>query len=253
MPPYPPTKTSDAAAEKPADDKSGANTPAAAKFDPMRPEMPNIPGISHPAPGRERSGFSGIDPQRLPQIVGIAVAALLAAGVFWWIRNRPRADVNPSSDSEIADQNSPVPDVPAPTPQFHEGPTVAATVEELSKPWAAKKFTFVNPLTQESTPAMVIRLPNGEYWAFSLQGPFGRCQLEYIADPATVAAKYGYNAAHPMVVSPCDNTVYDPLRVGPLGGNTWARGEIVRGSSLRPPIAIDVKVRGKSIIADNIE
>jgi hypothetical protein len=56
-----------------------------------------------------------------------------------------------------------------------------------------------------------------------------------------------------MVVSPCDGTVYDPLKVGPLGGDTWARGEIVRGNSLRPPISIDVKLRGKSIVADGIE
>jgi hypothetical protein len=56
-----------------------------------------------------------------------------------------------------------------------------------------------------------------------------------------------------MVVSPCDSTVYDPLKVGPLGGNTWARGEIVQGNSLRPPISIDVKVSGGSIIADSIE
>jgi hypothetical protein len=56
-----------------------------------------------------------------------------------------------------------------------------------------------------------------------------------------------------MVVSPCDGTVYDPLKVGPLGGDTWARGEIVQGSSLRPPISIDVKVRGRSIVADSIE
>jgi hypothetical protein len=56
-----------------------------------------------------------------------------------------------------------------------------------------------------------------------------------------------------MVVSPCDGTLYDPLKVGPLGANTWARGEIVQGSSLRPPISIDVKVQGPSIIADSIE
>jgi hypothetical protein len=56
-----------------------------------------------------------------------------------------------------------------------------------------------------------------------------------------------------MVVSPCDRTVYDPLKVGALGGNTWVRGEIVQGSALRPPISIDVKLRGRTIIADSIE
>jgi hypothetical protein len=56
-----------------------------------------------------------------------------------------------------------------------------------------------------------------------------------------------------MVVNPCDATVYDPLKVGALGGNTWVRGAIVQGSGLRPPISIDVKVIGRSIFADSIE
>ena len=56
-----------------------------------------------------------------------------------------------------------------------------------------------------------------------------------------------------IVVSPCDGTVFDPLKVGPLGANTWARGEIVQGSALRPPLSIDVKVSGQTIIADSIE
>jgi hypothetical protein len=130
---------------------------------------------------------------------------------------------------------------------------VAATVEELSKPWAAKKFTFVKPVTQENIPAMVIRLPSGGLWAFSLQGPFGRCELEFVTDLATLATKYRYNASHPMVVNPCDSTVYDPMKIGALGGNTWVRGEIVQGNGLRPPISIDVKESGKSVIADSIE
>lgn len=249
MSPHPPTKTPDAPAEKTADTKGAANTPAANKFDPMRPEMPRIPGVSS---GRTSSGSSGIDSQRLMQIGGIAAVALMLAGLFWWVRSATRATGNPSGDSDVTQQDAPAQAVPAPTPQF-QGPTIAASVDELSKPWTAKKFTYVDSLTQEHTAATVIRLPNGEYWAFSLRAPFGSCQLEYVADPAEVAAQYGYNAAHPMVVNPCDKTVYDPLRVGPLGGNTWARGEIVKGSGLRPPISIDVKVSGTSIVADQIE
>jgi hypothetical protein len=56
-----------------------------------------------------------------------------------------------------------------------------------------------------------------------------------------------------MVVSPCDGTVYDPLKVSALPGNTFVRGEIVQGSGLRPPISINVKVRGRTILADRIE
>ena len=56
-----------------------------------------------------------------------------------------------------------------------------------------------------------------------------------------------------MVVNPCDSTVYDPLKVGAIGGNTWVRGEIVQGSGLRPPISIEVRVIGRSVVADSIE
>ena len=100
---------------------------------------------------------------------------------------------------------------------------------------------------------MVIRLPGGGLWAFSLQEPYGKCELEFVTDLGRLATQYGYRASHPMVVNPCNNTVYDPLKVGSLGGNVWVRGEIVQGGGLRPPLAIDVRVSGHSIIADRIE
>jgi hypothetical protein len=56
-----------------------------------------------------------------------------------------------------------------------------------------------------------------------------------------------------MVASPCSSTVYDPLKVGPLGSNVWVRGEIVQGGSLRPPISINVEESGRFITADRIE
>lgn len=237
-----PTKTPSAPTEKPAE----------GKFDPFRPEMPNIPGVGGSArPAAPVSG--GLDSQRILQIGGVAAVVLIVAILGWWIHAKSRATPNVAADSDESTQEAPAPAAPNPVATVHDGPIVAATTEELSKPWAAKKFTFVKPITGETIPAMVIRLPNGEFWAFSLQGPFGRCDLQFVMDLPVLASKYDFNASHPMVVSPCDNTVYDPLKVGPLGGNTWARGEIVKGSSLRPPISIDVKVRGRSIVADSIE
>jgi hypothetical protein len=56
-----------------------------------------------------------------------------------------------------------------------------------------------------------------------------------------------------MVTNPCNSTVYDPLKMGPLERDVWVRGEIVQGGGLRPPISIDVQVSGHSIIADRIE
>jgi hypothetical protein len=231
-----------------------AGKPAEEKFDRFRPEMPQIPGVSS-ASRLPASGSGLFHSQRLLQVVGIAfvAVAVVGAATVWWVSSRSHAAVRPASDAPATTQPAPTESLPTPTAPVQESSGAAATVDEMEKPWAAKKFTFVKPFTWENIDAMMIRLPGGGLWAFSLEGPYGRCELEFVTDLATLATKYGYKASHPMVVNPCDSTVYDPLKVGPLGGNTWARGEIVQGSSLRPPISIDVKVTGRSIIADRIE
>jgi hypothetical protein len=236
-----PTKTPDAPPDKPAENK----------FDRFRPEMPTIPGVSQ-ASRKAGRGVSGISARRRFQIGGgIAAVVLLGAICFWTLKTKSRSATSSSSDSDIAEL--PASPQPNPVAALHEGPTVAATVDELSKPWAAKKFIFVNPVTQEKINAIVIQLPGGDFWAFSLRAPFGQCDLEYVTDLSMLSTQYRFKASHPMVVSPCESTVFDPLKVGPLDGNTWARGEIVQGGSLRPPISIDVKVNGRSIVADGIE
>jgi hypothetical protein len=238
-----PTKTPDAPTDKPVENK----------FDRFRPDMPQIPGVGQGS-RQAGGGLVGIETQRLLQIAGIAAAVMLiGTAIFWQVKGKSRGAVNSSVAPDVAAQTAPTPDLPTPAAAVQEGPNVAATVDELSKPWDAKKFMFVKPFTRENINAMVIRLPGEGLWAFSLQGPSGRCELEYVTNLGRLATEFRFNAAHPMVVSPCDSTVYDPLKVGPLGGNTWARGEIVQGSSLRPPISIDVKVSGRSIIADGIE
>ena len=223
------------------------------KFDPFHPEMPQIPGVNQQPVKRNPFSFAA-DRQRILQIGGAAAGAVvLLALLIWWAKSKPRATASPASETDVTSQDTNAEALPKASEPVREGPIVAATLEELSKPWAAKKFTFIKPITAENIPAMVVRLPGGPLWAFSLQGPDGRCNLEYVSDLATLDSKYNYRATHPMVVSPCDKTVYDPMKIGALGGNTWVRGEIVQGMSLRPPISIDVKVTGRSVIADSIE
>ena len=220
------------------------------KFDRFRPEMPTIPGVSKDSAA---AGNSRAMPQLL-QIAGISVAVVLVGAViFWGVKVKSRASVPASTETAVAEMPAPSPEAPVPAAPVRDTSNVAATVDELSKPWDSKKFNFANHLTQENIDAMVIRLPGGGLWAFSLRAPFGRCELEFVTDLGVLASQYKFNATHPMVVSPCDGTVYDPMKVGSLGGDTWTRGEIVKGSSLRPPISIDVKVNGRSIVADRIE
>jgi hypothetical protein len=122
----------------------------------------------------------------------------------------------------------------------------------LAKPWAARKFNFKDQLTGELTPAMVVHLPNGAYWSFSLNAPFGTCKLEYVADLGKLERNYGYKSDHPMVVDPCSRAVYDLSRYG-AGPNGLVRGEIVQGAGVRPPVAIEVRVDGNNIVAVRTE
>jgi hypothetical protein len=248
MPAETPTKSTTTLPAKPADQTAADKT-----IDRFHPEMPRIPGVTGarlPSP----AGSDAASRQRLLQILGAAAVALaVVIAIFWWMKSASRkAADSPAAEASVPE--SPLPELPAfAVPPAHTGPKSVATVEELSKPWTAKKFIFEKPVTNEDVAAMVVRLPGGALWAFALQEPYGKCDLEYVSDTGQLAAKYGYQASHPMVVNPCNSTVYDPLKVGPLGDNTWARGEVVQGSGLRPPLSIDIVVHGHSIVADRME
>jgi hypothetical protein len=167
---------------------------------------------------------------------------------------RPAAPTASSVDSSASSTAS-SPGLSAPS----DGLIDVAAVEELEKPWASKKFVFRKPFSGETSPAMVVRLPGGaaggsaSYWAFSLQAPFERCELEYVTDLGSLASQYGYRARHPMVANPCSGSIYDPLRLGTLPTGAWVRGEVVQGSGVRPPIAIEIHMRAGHLVATRIE
>ncbi len=186
------------------------------------------------------------------------MGVILGASILWFMKRSARAPVETASLDEAIPATSqpaqePPPPVAVPNGNSYDGRVQAATVEELSEAWASKKFVYVKPFTRDQVNAMVIRLPGGSYWAFALQEPSGLCELEYVTDLHLLANQYQYRASHPMVVSPCSETVYDPLKVGTMGGSILVRGDIAKGSGSRPPIAIDVEKNGEFIIADGIE
>jgi hypothetical protein len=222
------------------------------KLNRFQPDMPQIPGVP-----TARGARPGLGSRKLAKTGGIVAATLLIGIAFlWWMRGiSKRANQSPSPETAVAESSLPTASLSAPPSAAPAGAdaTVAATAEELSKPWAAKPFTFVNPATHENVEAMVIRLPGGNLWSFALQEPYGQCKLEFMADLKRLATQYSYRASHPMVVNPCNSTIYDPLKVSPLGGGVWVRGEIVHGGGLRPPISIEVRASGKSIIASRME
>jgi len=222
-------------------------------LDRFHPDMPQIPGVNNARPGTSPANI-GQNGKRVAQIGGLVVVALLGVIAILW-RVRSVSHHGTSTDAEMPEASVPLPE-PAiqalPTP-ISDGPTVVATAKELAKPWSSKTFVFVKPFPRENVDAIAVRLPGKGLWAFALQEPYGDCKLEFVTDLSRIANQYGYRASHPMVVNPCNNTVYDPLKVGPLGGSVWARGEIVQGSGLRPPMAINLQEKGQSIVADRME
>ena len=222
--------------------------------DRYKAEMPQIPGVS--ASGRR-------NPLNNPavRLVGGLLVVLLVVffGARWLLRPRhtelPTAEPPPKIEVP-----SPAPDPNAALPHATEQDPGIASVAEMAQPWSSKQFFMRNGLTGENVPALLIRLPASSasqgtgYWAFSMNAPYGNCQLEYITDLAKLKSDYDFNAArHPMVGNPCSRTVYDPLKLTNLPGNVWVRGAIVQGSDLRPPLGIEVKVQGKSIQAISME
>jgi hypothetical protein len=129
-----------------------------------------------------------------------------------------------------------------------------ATLSELAEPWSSKPFFFRSLTAAKYVPALIIRLPgpaaqNKSYWAFSLEAPFNRCQLEYVDDLAKLSAEYGFAANHPMVVNPCSHAVFDPLQLKELPGNIMVRGAVAHGYDPRPPYGIEVGVSGDQVQA----
>src|SRR6202021_4244606 len=97
-----------------------------------------------------------------------------------------------------------------------------------------------------------VHLPGNIYWGISMREPFGSCEMKYITDLSEIANEYHYTAAHPMIVDPCNHAVYDLEKYGP-GPNGVVRGAIVYGAGVRPPLAIEMKVKGSQIEAVQIE
>ena len=237
----------------PVESTNKAANPPPDKLDRLRAEMPKVPGVSNTRPITS-PGAAPADPKRLVQIGGIAAAVVvIGIAVLLWMKHTSNGAPESPTSAPQAEPTAPPFAVQSPDGPDSAGPTVAATVEELAQPWSSKQFTFVRPFSHEKVNAMVIRLPGGVLWAFALREAYGKCDLEYVTDLGRLAQQYGYRAPHPMIASPCSSTVYDPLKVGPLGGNVWARGEIVQGASLRPPISIEVEESGRLITADRIE
>lgn len=231
------------------------------KIDPFKPQQPAIPGVSPSAPKPEPDADAvpqdqyipapherGLPPMNYFILAGVA-AFLIIAGLIYWSHSSSAKTVAPPAAT--ADLSLPAAMNPTPPEQsLAIGPGVIATTQDLAKPWSAKRFLFRGVGSVQAEPALVVRLPHGDYWGFSLREPYGTCELEYVTDLGKLQTEYGFRATHPMVGNPCTHTVYDLLRYGGGSSNDeLVRGLIVQGNGVRPPMAIEIRVEGKQIVA----
>ena len=224
---------------------------------PLRPAMPRVPGVVAPAP--QAAGGSASEPNPTTRwVLGIAVLVVVGALVAYIALRSSRG---PSRDDRFAAVGG-APAVPGSgtaQPAGTSRPAKGAiTLQELAEPWSSKTFQF-RSLTGSPVSALIIRLPakasdqTQSYWAFSLTEAYGSCPLEYITDLNRLSSEYGFQAKHPMVANPCKRALYDPLQMASMPTGAWARGAIVHGSALRPPMAIDIRIEGDQIIPVQME
>jgi hypothetical protein len=245
-------------------------------LDPFKPTQPRIPGVSSPEEKAERRqrdpeefkkapGPIGPAPNASDESprgskflsVGLTVAgAILTLFLLFGLNHKSAVTPVPAireterlassavgADSKTAD---------AVDTRLPVGPGPVATTAQLAKVWSAKNFYFRDPVSQKSVAAMVVRLPGGALWGFSLTEPYGTCALEYITDLGKLQRDYDFTAHHPMIADPCNKTVFDLMSYG-TGPSGLVRGEIAKGSGWRPPMAIEIRSQNNQIVAVRME
>jgi hypothetical protein len=219
----------------------------------FKAESPRIPGV-----GELQAKKPGLTPM---QLAAIAVAALLVVSfaTYRMASRKHATNVTASAPAELqlpAETPSPAaaPEVQANTEQ------IIATAAEMAKPWSSKEFVYHDALSVLTRQAILVRLPKGSanqasgYWAFAMNAAYGNCQLEYVTEMNRLREDYGYRlATHPMVGDSCSRSVIDPLKLSVMPGNVWVRGRVVQGVDVRPPLQIEVLVKGQNIIANRME
>jgi hypothetical protein len=240
-------------------------------LDPFKPAQPRIPGVSAPEEASSGSALHSETPD-LPGIVGpppaavsddsssrlkllwvgLTLAGALATTILLFGLKQNSAPSKAAAPAQPVKPATPTAEAPLADAKLPMGPGAVATTSQLSKTWSAKRFYFRDPLTSKPAPALVVHLPGGTFWGFSLVEPFGSCELEYVTDLRKLRGSYGFEAAYPMVVDPCNGTVFDLTHYGnaPSG---LVRGEIEKGAGWRPPLAIEIRVQGNQVIAVRME
>jgi hypothetical protein len=222
----------------------------------FKADMPEIPGVAVTVP--DRPGIAANPTVRL--VAGLVVVLVVCLLGSRWLLRPKHVEEPPAAPAPQIEVPAPAIDPTASMPRATAAAPEIATVAEMAKPWTSKNFFFVNRLTGESVPALLIRLSSGPasqpdgYWALEMNVPFGNCQFEFVTDLDRLKNDYDFRTAkHPMVGNPCSRSVFDPLKMSEIPGNFWVRGSTAQGSDVRPPLGVELKIQGKNILAVRME
>jgi Rieske Fe-S protein len=156
---------------------------------------------------------------------------------------------------------------------------VAATLDDIPKPWDFKYFVFTQKYPQytpdgfraANMPGVVVRLPHKIQlpvrWArtigkepvvtesdiivYSRICPHLGCIYNYVANWREVTAGYGGyvppdSRKHALMACPCHLSIYDPA-------DRTMPGRVLSGPAPRPPRTFLFRVDGRSIIVTDVE
>lgn len=216
---------------------------------PYKAQQPRIPGVPDSVP---RSSHSGGGPAGSKAAAwgfigaAIIVSLVVAFAVGHWAFQKSTPQQTEVAAPPVEASPKPAPEKPQEVVSLGPGPI--ATKKELAKEWSSKRFDFRDETSATTIQALVVHLPGGNYWAFSLREPYGTCMLQYLTDLHQIQTLYNYTSSYPLVGDPCNESLFDLTKYGG-GPSGMVRGQIVQGRAVRPPVAIELKVKGDEIIA----
>jgi arsenite oxidase small subunit len=113
---------------------------------------------------------------------------------------------------------------------------LVASLAELARPWSAVSFTLPDA-DGDLEPCIVIRLPDGGWYASSLICTHHKCDIIYVQEPANARNSFDVDVSTPVLGCPCHFSVFDPVR----------RGQVLKGPAPGPPLQLKVEVRDGNV------